>query len=167
MRALFRKLIVVSCLVSSSQSIATPDMYRTKVGSKVITCQSWDGKPVRFAQNIAVDTIGRASMTPQGDPVVELNPVTLQGFSPVVAQFWVEHECAHHALQPRLNSERKADCLAAQRLRRRQGGLSNAEVAAFENEFAGLPGSTSGHLPGPERVKRLLKCAGQNPSVMA
>ena len=80
---------------------------------------------------------------------------------PKLQMFFYGHECAHHALghnfYPSPNVEIDADCWSI-KIGRTKGLYSRDDIAAFAPYFANSKGSNVGHLPGPERVAKLLAC---------
>jgi hypothetical protein len=152
-----------SCLVLASLAFATPaaagNGYKLQVAGTVLSCTSWQGQPVRVITNASLDTLGRASFNNQGAPIIELHPGALQSYSRFVQLWWFAHECAHHQLPPRLNSENRADCLAARTVRPIALGTLE-EARLIRQELGTLVGSELGHLRGEERARLVLKCAG-------
>ena len=154
---------VLSCLILASFAFSTPAAagsgYKLKVAGKVLSCTSWQGQPVRVIANASLGTLGRASFNHQGAPIIEVHPGALQSYSRFVQLWWFAHECAHHQLPPRLNSESRADCLAAKTVRPLAYGTF-AEAWLIQRELGSLARSELGHLRGQERARLVLRCAG-------
>lgn len=124
-----------------------------------MTCTAFDGTRVLIVRNPYLNNVGVAHRFRSGQPTIELNPnVTLQ-FSATVAQWWFSHECAHHGLPPGMNSEMNADCFAIRQMRNYGIITSYAQLQAFAVELRNLPGSPTGHLPGPLRAQHIANCA--------
>lgn len=153
---------LILCLGLGSPAAAIPASFEQTVAGTSMSCVSWSGKPVEIRSNFHLQTLGRAYSDREGTPVIELNFAVLNTFSSVVQKWWFEHECAHHQLPPRLNSEKRADCIAGRRLKKLVGSGVNAVISSFRREFLLLPGSHYGHLAGPERAELVLKCARFN-----
>ena len=152
-----------SCLILASLAFSTPATagsgYKLRVAGTTLSCTSWQGQPVRVIANASLGTLGRASFNPEGAPIIEVHPGALQSYSRFVQLWWFAHECAHHQLPPRLNSEGRADCLAAKAVRpMAQGTL--AEARLIQRELGSLARSELGHLRGDERARLVLRCAG-------
>ena len=148
------------CLGTASPAIAKVEPYQVMIGGAAMSCLNWRGEPVRVLSNPSISTLGRAYSTSNGKAVIELNPFAMESFSPNVQQWWFAHECAHHELPPQLNSEKRADCMAAKRVKHMPGGAEAIRAGAFQREFKSLHSSAMGHLSGPERARLVMKCAG-------
>jgi len=153
-------LALVWCLAMTTPSVANSSTFTVRVADTSVSCLNRSGKPVRIVANHNLGTLGRAFNDANGTPTIEMNFGMLNTFSPVLQKWWFAHECAHHQLPPQLNSERRADCLAARQLPKLAGANIPLAAASIGQELSNLPGSTSGHLPGPDRAKLVLKCAG-------
>ncbi len=96
-----------------------------------------------------------------GTPVIYLNPHALNGWHPVVHQFWYMHECAHHALGHTATwsplNETEADCWAIRSLRD-QGFLNVGNMQFVVMALRSSQASPFGHLPGPMRVSAAIAC---------
>jgi len=157
---------ITLCLGMSSPAAAGSNHYEFNVAGSSMSCLSWQGQPVKIVNNPRVSTLGRSYSKSDGSAVIEINPGALNAFSGKVQRWWLAHECAHHELPPQLNSEKKADCMAVKRVKREEG-LTVQDAELFMRELHSLGGSHHGHLPGPERARHVLKCAGFAPVVTA
>lgn len=137
----------------------TSPTYSANVRGVDMSCTSFYGEPVAIIRAPGLGDVGMAGRVQNGAPVIYLNPTITNKHSRLVTQWWFAHECAHHALDPRFNSETNADCYGIQNLRA-MGLISNTnELNAFSTELQSLPGSSSGHLPGPARARNIINCA--------
>lgn len=151
---------LIFCLGIGSPATGSPATYQSRISGDSMSCLSWRGRPVQIISNYRLGTIGRASLDQNGEPIIEMNFGALGAFSPLMQKWWFAHECAHHQMPPQLNSEKRADCMAAKRLKK-VAGMSVADVASsIERELSPLAASDHGHLAGPDRAKLVLKCAG-------
>lgn len=133
--------------------------YQAWIAGVPLTCANWQGIPVQIIANPYLNNVGVAHAGNVGQPVIQLNPQVMNQFSPFVQVWWFAHECGHHALHPSVNSESNADCWGI-RVMRNQGLIQwPAQLNAFANELASLPGSPAGHLPGPVRAMNIANCA--------
>ncbi|MFT4978274.1 MAG: hypothetical protein ACI8S6_004182 [Myxococcota bacterium] len=160
MKILFKAIIASVMMMSlSAQAQVTGPMYSVNVGGIPLNCRSFAGEPVAIFLNPGLNNIGVASRHNSGAPIIEINPNVINRYSSIVAQWWFAHECAHHAMTPAMNSENNADCFAIRQLRQ-FGLLQNpTQLQTFYYELSSLPGSSSGHLPGPARVEHITRCA--------
>jgi hypothetical protein len=117
---------------------------------------------VAFVPNPTLNDIGRSRFG--FPPTIELNPNGLARLPAKIQLFWYGHECAHHVLGHTVGnynsftSESEADCWSI-RVGIAQGLFTRQQVTAFEPYFRNLTGSSSGHLPGPQRAALLVQCA--------
>ncbi len=143
---------------SESNAQVQGPFYSINVGGLPMNCTNNSGHPVAVYSDTSLNNIGVATRDPNGAPIIVLNPNVMAQYSPIVKQWWFAHECAHHALGV-WNSETGADCFGARQLV--QFGILNniSQLRAFTYELANLPGSPSGHLPGPMRAMAIANCS--------
>lgn len=146
--------------IGSPSAVAAPSPFTIDVVGSDVSCTSWRGEPVEILYDRDAVTLGKAYVANDGRPVISINPGALSAYDPMVQQWWVAHECAHHQLPPSINSEARADCVAARKLRQMLRANPRYAANALATELQSLPGSDNGHLPGPQRAKLVLKCAG-------
>ncbi|HEV2082837.1 MAG TPA: hypothetical protein VGR32_10340 [Brevundimonas sp.] len=161
----FRKVCVAA--ISAALSVSAPlaparaqdgGMWQVNIAGVPLSCVDYGGTPVRIYVTNGLDNVGIATRTQQGQPIIVLNPNVFARFSPTVQVWWFAHECGHHALGP-YNSETNADCWGV-KVMRQQGLLhSYWQLDQFARELASLPGSPTGHLPGPARAWNIANCA--------
>lgn len=151
-------LIAALLTLAPSGATATPAEQAFRWGGETFTCQAWDGRWAVFQVRYDLETIGRAYRRQDLTPVIEVNPAQLSMFSTPVAQWWVAHECAHHQLRATQNTERRADCIAAQWLARKASVLGT-ELDTFHAELNSLQGDST-HDAGAERAATVKKCGG-------
>ena len=132
--------------------------YTANVRGLPMHCTSYYGEPVLIVSNPQLNNVGVAHRIINGQPVIQLNPNVTQQYSALVAQWWFLHECAHHALPPQMNSETNADCFSIRQLRDLGLLVHPAQMQEFWFQLRNLPGSSSGHLPGPMRVENMRRC---------
>lgn len=149
-------LAILLCLWSN---VAQAQTYTANVRGLPMTCTAHNGAPVLIISNPALNNVGIAHRMWNGQPVIQLNPNVTRQFSPLVAQWWFAHECAHHALPPGQNSESNADCFGIRELRRVGLLRHPSQLRSFFYELGHLPGSRTGHLPGPARAQSIAQCA--------
>lgn len=126
--------------------------------SQSIPCTSHFGEPVQYIQDYNLNNVGIATRY-QGRPIIVINPAILNQFSPLVQQWWLAHECGHHALSPHQNNEVNADCFASRALRDLGFIRSPADLQQVMRELSRLPGNIfTGHLPGPGRARVVMDC---------
>lgn len=126
--------------------------------------------PIREIADPYLNDIARAVETPAG-PVILYNPQKMAQVPPPVANFFREHELVHieklHGLRRLAEAdsrpdgsevikrwEREADCLAAQRISRR-----DVRIIARWLESLWLPGDRE-HDSGFSRARNIRDCAG-------
>lgn len=126
-----------------------------------VYCSDFRGIPVALIMNPGLDNVGRATVNPQGAPVMLLNPSILSQLPAPLQLFWYGHECAHHFLghlaQPSQSNESAADCFAI-KTGRQQGWFPPEAFQSLIATMGNLPGSPWGHLPGPARVRNIIQC---------
>lgn len=129
------------------------------VCAQPLPCSSFTGIPVPYIQDPTLNNVGVAHRMQNGQPIIVMNPNVVGPLPEFVRQFWYAHECAHHALHPRQNSEVNADCYAIKAIRN-IGLISNRQQVGFLLDYIStLPGNvTTGHLPGPARAQNLYAC---------
>ncbi|MBA3678074.1 MAG: hypothetical protein H0W74_11850 [Sphingosinicella sp.] len=156
-------IAMIACIAlgTPAGAVSSSTKYKMNVAGSAMTCTSATGKPVQLVSNASMATLGRASLDRNGDPVIEIHPGALAAYSPFIQQWWFAHECAHHQLSARQNSESRADCYAAKSIRKLASGTVQ-EARAITRELGSLSASNLGHLPGNERANLVLKCAGLN-----
>ena len=134
-------------------------LYNMSVRGLPVYCNNYQNQPVAFFSDRTLNNIGVAS-TYGSSPYIVMNPNITNQFSDLVTVWWVAHECAHHALPPRMNNEQNADCYAIRALR--AYGLVNniSQLQMFAVELKNLQGSAvTGHLPDPARANHIAQCA--------
>jgi hypothetical protein len=122
-------------------------------------CRDFRRRPVRILAVKSLGDAGRAEFI-GGGPVIKFDPDLMVGLPPPLREFFMLHECAHHALghlfAPTLQSEKEADCWAMKEgVRRRH--FQVADVPTWSPWFQASRG-TMMHLPGPERLAFLANC---------
>ena len=130
------------------------------LGAVSLSCTAQDGRRVRFVPNPSSPEWARAYLGSGGAAFVEIGaPVLFRG-GDRVALWAIAHECGHHRLPSRLNTERRADCGAARQVARLLGPFTRQDAPAFAKAFSTSKGSAAGHLPGAQRVDLVLRCGG-------
>jgi hypothetical protein len=130
------------------------------IGPRSFSCEARDGRAVRFVRNPESSGWARAYLGAGGTAVVEVGAPVLLREGEKVAVWAIAHECGHHWLPSRLNTERRVDCLAARRVARLLGPFTQEDAAAFARAFSASDGSAAGHLPGEQRVDLVMRCGG-------
>ncbi|WP_372886026.1 hypothetical protein [Shimia sp.] len=126
--------------------------------AKPATCRAWTGLEVPYIGDAALGTLGGATEDRAGRPIILLNPERLNAFAPLARDFWLAHECGHHALIPDYNTEAEADCFAMRSLRKKKI-RSAAEMQALTEALRALPeGAWDGHAPDAGRIEALAAC---------
>ncbi|MHB8565241.1 MAG: M78 family metallopeptidase domain-containing protein [Acidiferrobacteraceae bacterium] len=117
------------------------------------------------------NTINDAAMAGvlMGRPVIRLNMMAMQMFTPAMRLFVLFHECGHHALGqidlqmitgvPNLSmaNEQAADCWSFEHLME-DGLLSAWQVSEIQQQLARFGPGDWTHLPGPMRAINLRLC---------
>ncbi len=126
-----------------------------------VYCNDFRGIPVLLIANPNMSDVGMATLAPNGQPVMMLNPMILNRLPRELQLFWYGHECAHHVLghiaRRAISNEAEADCWAV--VKGREEGWFPPR--AFEGLIAMLgnsQGSPWGHLPGRQRIQNMLYC---------
>ncbi len=142
--------------------VATADELQAQpvIGGNPMRCYDYRGRVVQTLKTTELGDVGRASMVGRM-PIISLDSDRMRSLPPTMQIFFFMHECAHHALghvvRPTLQSERDADCWAAN-YGRWVGLFSGMDVEAWAPYFARSNGSKFGHLAGPERQAYILNC---------
>lgn len=123
-------------------------------------CEDFRGLTVRTLRLTELGDVGSARVIGRV-PVILLDPDRLAKLPAKMQQFFFGHECAHHVLghsfSATASSEKEADCWSVKN-GRDKGLFTRADVEGWAPHFAHSRGSPAGHLPGPERAKRLIAC---------
>ena len=134
---------------------------QTMIGGMPVSCNDFRGFPVYVVANPMLNDVGMATLGPNGQPIMVLNPGVLQSQPPVLQLFWYAHECAHHVLGHIVNrsqlNEAQADCWAV-RTGRQQGWFPPQAFQLLIQVLGNSPGSPWGHLPGPAQIQNMLSC---------
>jgi hypothetical protein len=130
------------------------------IGTRSLSCIARDGRQVQFILNPASSEWARAYIGSGGTPLIEVGVPVLMREGEKVAMWAIAHECGHHWLPSRLNTERRADCLAARRVVALLGPFTQEDASAFAAALSRSNGSAAGHLPGLERLNLVLRCGG-------
>lgn len=135
------------------------------IGGVVMTCEDFRGVAVRTNFTSQLGDVARANYVSRM-PIIFIDEERLATLPPKLQIFFYDHECGHHVLghyfNHTLDSENDADCWAIQ-FGREHDLFTRADVAGFAPYFANSKGTPLGHLPGPERVARLLQCFDTKP----
>ncbi|MGC6500674.1 MAG: hypothetical protein ACON4C_10805 [Henriciella sp.] len=158
LKSIVRYIIASALLFLPLPASAQAGSYTANVRGLPMHCTSYYGEPVLIVSNPELNNVGVAHRIVNGQPVIQLNPNVTHQFSALVAQWWFLHECAHHALAPQMNSETNADCFSIRQLRDLGLLVHPAQIQEFYYQLRNLPGSSSGHLPGPMRVEHMRQC---------
>lgn len=128
------------------------------VDAQPLTCRSWQGMEVPYLGDATLETVGGATMNARGRAVILLNPEILSTFPEPARDFFLAHECGHHALIPDYNTEAEADCFAM-RLLRKKKLRTPEQVTALQDALTTLPDTAwAGHRPDAERIEALAHC---------
>lgn len=151
-------VIIMPYAQYASAQIQGP-MYQINVRGLPMHCTSYNQQPVKIFVDDQLNNVGIATYEYNGSPIIVLNPNVLGQFSDTVTQWWFAHECAHHAMYPAFNNESNADCNGVKALVQYGVIRRQEQLIAFYREISSLPGSSSGHLPGPIRAQHIANCA--------
>jgi len=163
LRACWKPVLLLAALILAAGSFGSlthaVSPIRTIAGQELF-CQDFRGRSVVNMHVANLGDVGYARVI-NTVPYILLDPEQLRRLPPKLQLFFYSHECAHHQLghwfNPTPQSEREADCWAI-KTNRDKGLFTRYEVKRFAPWFANSNGSRWGHLPGPERVKHMLKC---------
>ena len=144
----------------SAPAMAQGDRYwQVRIAGQVMHCTSWDGARAVVEYSHRLNDVGHASRLANGQPLIQINPGVMAWFSPIVAQWWFAHECAHHALPPGQDSEAAADCYATRQMVASGVIRDQRPLNTIARELSYLPGNPlTGHLPGPARAQHISAC---------
>lgn len=160
----FKPILTVAASLALIISAAGParaqdgGMWQVYIAGVPLRCVSYYGEPVRIYMTRGLNNVGIATRVQSGQPIIVMNPDVLARFSPLVQVWWFAHECGHHALGP-YNSESNADCWGVRVLRDQGFIRSRYDLQAFVRDLSSLPGSSVGHLPGPQRAQNVINCS--------
>jgi hypothetical protein len=161
-----RALALVICLATfafGERAVADEVVLQPIVGGNPMRCYDYRGAVVRTLKTTELGDVGRASMIGRM-PIISLDQDRMAALPDKLQIFFFMHECAHHVLahviNPTLQSERDADCWAAN-YGRWAGLFSRKDVEEWAPFFAKSNGSKFGHLAGPERQAYILNCFDQ------
>jgi len=96
-------------------------------------------------------------------PMIILNTKLLNKLKKPSRQFFIAHECAHHALghlyfrRSNEQAEQQADCHALRTLIRRSG-FTLKDIEAVQSDMRIFGRASHSHLKGNERAIELMKC---------
>jgi hypothetical protein len=153
-------LLVAAAMCIGASPPAPSDSSEISLGAVSLSCTAKDGRRVRFVPNPSSSEWARAYLGSGGTAFVEIGAPVLLREGDKVAMWAIAHECGHHGLPSRLNTERRADCLAARQVARLLGPFTREDASAFARAFSTSRGSAAGHLPGAQRVDLVLRCGG-------
>lgn len=125
-----------------------------------LACRDFRGQVVRTIRMDDIGDVAQARIINRM-PIITLNRNRMHTLPGRMQIFFFNHECAHHAMahifSPSSTSENEADCWSIKM--GRDGGLfTRHDIESFAPYLAHSRGSPFGHLPGPERARRLLAC---------
>jgi hypothetical protein len=129
-------------------------------------CKDAKGNPVASTVDESLTDLAKASMTPDGKPVIRYNPKILPQLSPPTRLFFFAHECAHFSrgdavdASRTLERERNADCAGLRMLVHEQR-VTDDGIVAIRRDLKNSTKEDWTHLPGPRRDIELLACLGK------
>jgi hypothetical protein len=155
-----RAAVMVACLGLTASGRAEGLVIDPVIGGLPMTCKDFRGIDVRTTLITQLGDVGSARIMGRM-PVILLDPDRLDKLPPKLQVFFFAHECGHHVLghsfAQTTSSENEADCWSI-KYGRDHGLFTRQDVAEFAPYFAHSKGTSTGHLPGPERAARLLAC---------
>ncbi len=124
-------------------------------------CVDFRGIPVATVSEPQLQDAAFATIAPNGQPIILINPVAMSRFSPLAQQWVYFHECGHHALAHAIRNvplaqEQEADCFGIITLVQQGANVAMVQQVQYELSYAG-PGDRT-HLPGPIRAYNLPYC---------
>lgn len=153
-------ILVSVVAICAAQTRASAVETRFKVAGVSMKCTDFRGRSVVGLEVSDLGDVGRAWVV-NTVPYILLDPELMRPLPKPLQVFFYLHECAHHVLghwyNPTISSENEADCWAIVRGRDRKL-FRRQEVVDFAPWLAKSGGSRFGHLPGPERLKKMLVC---------
>ncbi len=160
MRALTLAIGLLVLALGARGAVAEGLEIQPTIGGAPMRCYDFRGTIVRTLQTTQLGDVGRASIVSRM-PLISLDSDRMAALPATMQVFFFMHECAHHVLghviKPTLQSERDADCWAAN-YGRWAGLFTRKDVEGFAPFFAKSSGSRFGHLAGPERQAYILMC---------
>lgn len=152
-------------------------MERTVAFATHLLSLWWIAVPAAFGQSLScfdarglpvavvpaeIPDIGQATLY-LGRPVILFNALYAQSLPPAVVEFFLYHECGHHALGHTLgagfplSNEQAADCWAARKLVG-DGQFDDDDIITVQAAIARFGRADWTHLPGPMRAINLRAC---------
>ena len=153
-------LLVAAATCTAASAPNREARSEISIGGGSLSCTARDGRLVRFVHNPSSSEWARAYRGAGGTAFVEIGAPVLLPEDEKVAMWAIAHECGHHWLPSRLNTERRVDCLAARRVARLLGPFTREDAFAFAAALSTSKRSAAGHLPGADRVHLVLRCGG-------
>jgi hypothetical protein len=157
---LWGAMAALALLLGAVPVLAEPAPQSFPIEKPPFECRNFRGLKVVVQQASGLGDVARAQIVGR-IPFIQVDPERLMTLPPKLQIFFFGHECAHHVLghnfYPTPSVETDADCWSIKR-GRELGLFKRDDIEAFAPYFAHSKGSNAGHLPGPERVTRLLQC---------
>jgi hypothetical protein len=134
-----------------------------------ITCDDMNGRAVTAVQ-VMNGMIAKATIDPNGRPVVEYDPRKIPGISGQQQLFIYAHECGHHALglvrgggPVTAAQEQAADCYGIRSMIAKVG-FTARDVSLLQTDMQQLDSGNARHLPWQARPYNLEACiASESP----
>ena len=146
--------------LSSSQVKAEEAPQTFPIEKPPFECRNFRGVKVVVQEASGLGDVAKAQIVGR-IPFIQVDPERLMTLPPKLQIFFFGHECAHHVLghnfYPTPYVETDADCWSIKQ-GRRLTLFAREDIEGFAPYFAHSKGSKAGHLPGPERVAKLLWC---------
>lgn len=157
------KLLAITALFAAAPPPAQAEgglQSTIAIDGTTLQCKDFRGQIVRTIQMDDIGDVAQARIINRM-PIITLNQSRMSTLPAKMQIFFFNHECAHHVMahvfNPSPTSENEADCWSI-KTGRDTGLFTRADVEAFAPHMAHSRGSPFGHLPGPERAKRLVAC---------
>ncbi len=135
-------------------------VVRPVIAGTSMSCSDFRGTAVRTLRMTELGDVAGARIMGR-IPVILIDPNRLAKLPGELQLFFYGHECAHHVLghsyAATTSSENEADCWSI-KYGRDRGLFTRDDVVSWAPHFSHSRGSRVGHLPGPERAKRLVAC---------
>jgi hypothetical protein len=134
-------------------------LFGLLVVSAAVHGQTWGGCTAAGSAVPTVHDFSTKGPAYGGGGKIVLNPTVMRSYSPSMQKFIYWHECGHVMLGhtgSSASNEMAADCIAFKYLQSTDK-LSRKEIMQIARDMSKIPGDRT-HMPGPERVDRLLSC---------
>ena len=159
-RSLLAALALIGFGIPVESGYAEGLIARPVIAGTPMSCSDFRGATVRTLRTTELGDVASARVMGR-IPVILIDTNRLGRLPGKLQLFFYGHECAHHVLghsyAATTSSENEADCWSI-KSGRDKGLFTRGDVESWAPYFSHSRGSRVGHLPGPQRAKRLVTC---------